>query len=102
MVLSRLLHCRDFGTAYKGNRDHRVSGSFARKNKHLLHEAAGKAVIIAVQTTLSHCFELGVEPQFVTSLDYHDICTRFFERLPPTLKTELIAEPKADQTRSSI
>jgi len=39
--------------------------------------------------------EMGIEPDFVTSLDYHDICTRFFENLPKTLKTELVAEPKA-------
>jgi hypothetical protein len=38
---------------------------------------------------------MGVEPHFVTSLDYHEICTRFFEKLPPTLRTELVAEPKA-------
>jgi len=86
----------------------RLSGAFAgkpaiivsagpslRKNKHLLKEAAGKAVIIAVQTTLQPLLEMGIEPDFVTSLDYHDICTRFFEKLPPGLQTELIAEPKA-------
>jgi hypothetical protein len=39
---------------------------------------------------------MGVEPHFVTSLDYHEICTRFFEKLPPTLRTELVAEPKAN------
>jgi hypothetical protein len=71
------------------------AGPSLRKNKHLLKDAAGKSVIIAVQTTLQPLLELGVEPQFVTSLDYHDICTRFFEKLPSTLKTELIAEPKA-------
>ena len=38
---------------------------------------------------------MGIEPHYVTSLDYHDICTRFFEGLPPTLRTELVAEPKA-------
>jgi hypothetical protein len=66
-----------------------------RKNKHLLREAQGRAVIVAVQTTLQPLLELGIEPQFVTSLDYHDICTRFFEKLPRTLRTELVAEPKA-------
>src|SRR5687768_14858057 len=71
------------------------AGPSLRKNKHLLTEAQGKAVIIAVQTTLQPLLEIGVRPQFVTSLDYHDICTRFFEKLPKDLKTELIAEPKA-------
>lgn len=71
------------------------AGPSLRKNKHLLKDAQGKAVIIAVQTTLQPLLELGIEPHFVTSLDYHDICTRFFEKLPQNLKTELVAEPKA-------
>jgi hypothetical protein len=71
------------------------AGPSLRKNKHLLPEAADKAVIIAVQTTLQPLLEMGIEPHFVTSLDYHDICTRFFEKLPKTLRTELVAEPKA-------
>jgi hypothetical protein len=52
-------------------------------------------VLIAVQTTLQPLLEMGVEPQFVTSLDYHEICARFFEKLPASLSTELIAEAKA-------
>ena len=52
-------------------------------------------MIVAVQTTLKPLLEMGVEPDFVTSLDYHDICTRFFENLPEKLCTELVAEPKA-------
>src|SRR5687768_5087717 len=71
------------------------AGPSLRKNKNLLTDAQGRAVIIAVQTTLQPLLENGVEPHFVTSLDYHDICTRFFEKLPPTLRTELVAEPKA-------
>src|SRR4029077_7104896 len=71
------------------------AGPSLRKNKHLLKDARGKSVIIAVQTTLQPLLEIGVEPQFVTSLDYHDICTRFFEKLPKSLRTELVAEPKA-------
>ncbi len=70
------------------------AGPSLRKNRHLLHQAVGKAVFIAVQTTLQPLIEMGIEPDFVTSLDYHDICTRFFERLPKTLRTELVAEPK--------
>ncbi len=71
------------------------AGPSLRKNKHQLKDLKGKAVIIAVQTTLQPLLEIGVEPDFVTALDYHDICSRFFEKLPPTLKTELIVEPKA-------
>jgi hypothetical protein len=81
---------------YKGSPAIVVSaGPSLRKNKHLLKDAQGKAVIIAVQTTLKPLLEMGVEPQFVTSLDYHEICARFFENLPAGLKTELIAEGKA-------
>jgi len=88
--LSRLKDC------YKGKPAVIVSaGPSLRKNKHLLANVVGKACIIAVQTTLQPLLEMGVEPQFVTSLDYHDICTRFFERLPDNLRTELVAEPKA-------
>jgi hypothetical protein len=71
------------------------AGPSLRKNQHLLKEMVGKAVIIAVQTTLRPLLEMGIEPDFVTALDYHDICTRFFEKLPKGLKTELVAEPKA-------
>lgn len=71
------------------------AGPSLRKNMHLLPQAAGKAVIIAAQTTLKPLLEIGVEPDFVTSLDWSDICTRFFEGLPPTLRTQLVAEPKA-------
>ena len=71
------------------------AGPSLRKNKHLLKDAVGHAVLIAVQTTLQPLLEMGIEPNFVTSLDYHDICTRFFEKLPPNLKTELVAEAKA-------
>ena len=71
------------------------AGPSLRKNQHLLPAAKGKAVIVAVQTTLKPLLEMGIEPDFVTSLDYHDICTRFFENLPEKLSTELVAEPKA-------
>ena len=82
--------------AYKGCPALVVSaGPSLRKNKHLIKSMVGRCVIIAVQTTLKPLLEIGVEPDFVTALDYHDICTRFFERLPPTLGTELVAEPKA-------
>jgi hypothetical protein len=71
------------------------AGPSLRKNKHLIKDVADKVVVVAVQTTLQPLLELGVEPHYVTSLDYHDICTRFFEKLPPMLRTELVAEPKA-------
>jgi hypothetical protein len=71
------------------------AGPSLRKNKHLLKGLEENAVLIAVQTMLQPMLEMGVEPHYVTSLDYHDICTRFFEKLPPKINTELVAEPKA-------
>jgi hypothetical protein len=71
------------------------AGPSLRKNQHLLASAAGGAVVVAVQTTLKPMLAVGVEPDFVTSLDYHEICSRFFEGLPEGLRTELIVEPKA-------
>jgi hypothetical protein len=82
---------------YKGQPAIIVSAGLSlRKNKHLLDDLAGRAVIIAVQTMLQPLLEMGIEPDFVTSLDYHEICTRFFERLPDGLRTEMVAEPKAN------
>ncbi len=72
-----------------------AAGPSLRKNKHRLKELVGKAVIVSMQTTLQPLLEIGIEPDFVTALDYHDICSRFFEKLPPRLRTQLIAEPKA-------
>jgi hypothetical protein len=71
------------------------AGPSLRKNKHLLPGLEERAVLIAVQTTLQPLIEMGVRPQFVTSLDYHEICSRFFEKLPKGLPTELVVEPKA-------
>ncbi|HSI35778.1 MAG: 6-hydroxymethylpterin diphosphokinase MptE-like protein [Phycisphaerae bacterium] len=86
----------DLGSAYKGKPAIIVSaGPSLRKNKQFLKDADGKAVIIAVQTILQPLIEMGIEPQFVTALDYHDISARYYEKLPPDLKTQLVAEPKA-------
>ena len=71
------------------------AGPSLRKNRHLLKAAAEGAIIIAVQTTFQPLLEMGIEPDFVTALDYHDICTRFFEKIPSNVRTELVAEPKA-------
>lgn len=82
--------------AYRGRPAIIVSaGPSLRKNRHLLRQAKGHAVIIAVQTTLKPMLELGIEPDFVTSLDYSEISARFFHDLPRDLKTELVAEAKA-------
>jgi hypothetical protein len=71
------------------------AGPSLRKNKHLLKDLDRSAVLIAVQTTLQPLLEMGCQPHFVTSLDYHEICARFFEKLPARIRTELVAESKA-------
>src|SRR5258706_13841228 len=79
-----------------GRREIMVSaGQSLRKNKHLLKDAAGKAVFIRVAAVLQALVEMGIEPEFGTSLDYHDLSTRYYEKLPKDLRTHLIAEPKA-------
>lgn len=78
------------------------AGPSLRKNKHLLAGLRDKAVLIAVQTTLLPLLEMGIEPKYVTSLDYHEISTRFFEKLPSSLNTELVAEPKANSAILSM
>lgn len=71
------------------------AGPSLKKNRHLLIEAQKYCIIVAVQTTLKPLLELGIEPDYVTSLDWSDISARFFEGLPSTLRTELVAEAKA-------
>jgi hypothetical protein len=65
-----------------------AAGPSLQKNMHLLHEIKGdkdghgrRAVIIAVQTMLKPLLAAGIEPDFVTSLDYNTVSTRFFENL---------------------
>ena len=72
-----------------------AAGPSLRKNMHELKRAQGKAVIIAVQTSFQPLLDFGIRPHFVTSLDYHEISARFFERVPPNCETELVVEPKA-------
>ena len=66
------------------------------KNVHLLADPAVRrnVVVIAVQTTLKPLLDRGIEPDFVTALDYSEICRRFYEGLPPLPNVTLVAEPK--------
>ncbi len=83
-----------------------AAGPSLQKNMHLLHELKGdengkgpKAVIIAVQTMLKPLLAAGIEPDFVTSLDYNTVSTRFFENLAEsgsTGRVHLVAEAKAN------
>ena len=71
-----------------------AAGPSLRKNIDRIRDADGRAVVIAVQTTLKPLLAAGIVPHFVTALDHHEISTRFYENLPADLTTELVAEPK--------
>jgi hypothetical protein len=55
----------------------------------------GKAILIAVQTTLQPLMRRGIVPDFVTSLDYHEISRKYFEGVDGLENVHLVAEPKA-------
>ncbi|HEY3245015.1 MAG TPA: 6-hydroxymethylpterin diphosphokinase MptE-like protein [Phycisphaerae bacterium] len=71
------------------------AGPSLRRNIELLREAQGKAVICAVQTTFRPLMQRGIVPDFVTSLDYHEISRHFFEGIDDFAGVHLVAEPKA-------
>ena len=56
-----------------------------------------RVVVIAVQTTLKPLLAYGIRPDFVTSLDYHEVSGRFFEGLTAEdlRGVTLVVEPKA-------
>lgn len=71
------------------------AGPSLRRNIDHLAAMKGRAVIIAVQTTYKTLLGRGIVPDFVTSLDYHQISKRFFEGIDEFGETHLVAEPKA-------
>ncbi len=70
------------------------AGPSLRKYIDQLAKLQGRAVIIAVQTTYKMLRDRGIEPDFVTSLDYHEVSRRFFEGIDDFGNTHLVAEPK--------
>ncbi|HOB74910.1 MAG TPA: DUF115 domain-containing protein [Phycisphaerae bacterium] len=71
------------------------AGPSLRRNIDQLAQLKGKAVIICVQTTFKTLLDRGITPDFVTSLDYHEMSRRFFENVKDFSGTHLVAEPKA-------
>ncbi len=72
------------------------AGPSLKKNLAKLKEIRDNVVIIAVQTTLKPLLACGIKPDFVTTLDYHEIGTRFYEGIEDDLSDVcLVAEPKA-------
>lgn len=73
------------------------AGPSLGKNLELLKEIRDRVIVIAVQTTLKPLLNFGITPDFVTSLDYHEVGTRFYEGLEEELRdVHLVAEPKAN------
>ena len=71
------------------------AGPSLKKNLPLLKQYRDQLVIVAVQTTLKPLLASGIVPDFVTSLDYHEISRGFFEDVEGLEDIHLVAEPKA-------
>ncbi|MCH7812440.1 MAG: DUF115 domain-containing protein [Planctomycetes bacterium] len=71
------------------------AGPSLRKNIDLLTQAQGKAVLCAVQTTFEPLLQRGIVPDFVTSLDFHEMSRRFFQGIDDFRGVHLVAEPKS-------
>lgn len=71
-----------------------AAGPSLRRNIDQLAELRGRAVLIAVQTVFKMLLDRGIPPDFVTSLDYHEMSKRFFEGVADFGHTHLVAEPK--------
>lgn len=76
------------------------AGPSLAKNVELLQDPAVRqnVVVIAVQTALKPLLDRGIRPDFVTALDYSQICRQFYEDLPELPDVTLVVEPKAHPT----
>ncbi len=72
-----------------------AAGPSLHRNIDLLAEIRDRAVICAVQSTYKTLLRRGIQPDFVTSLDFHEQSKRFFEGVEDKGRTYLVAEPKA-------
>jgi len=72
-----------------------AAGPSLWKNVDLLGRAKGRAILCAVQTTLKPLLERGIVPDFVTSLDFHEMSCRFFQGIEDFRGVHLVAEPKS-------
>lgn len=72
-----------------------AAGPSLAKNIDQVHALRGNAVLIAAQTTLRVLLNKGIEPHFVTSLDFSELSRQFFEGVDIPDDLVLVAEPKA-------
>jgi hypothetical protein len=71
------------------------AGPSLRKNIDRIADAKGRAVMFAVQTTYKPLLQRGIVPDFVLSLDFHEISRQYFEGTDSRGDVHLVAEPKA-------
>lgn len=71
------------------------AGPSLARNIDQLADLKGKAVLCAVQTALRPLMDRGIVPDFVTSLDFHEMSRKFFEGVGDLSGVHLVAEPKA-------
>lgn len=72
-----------------------AAGPSLARNVDQLAALQDRAVLIAVQTVYKPLLARGIDPHFVTSLDFHEVSRRFFSDLPRPSRAALVAEPKA-------
>jgi len=71
------------------------AGPSLSKNLNQLTALKGKAVLCAVQTALRPLTRRGIVPDFVTSLDFHEMSRKFYDGVDGLEHVHLVAEPKA-------
>ena len=71
------------------------AGPSLSKNIDQLAALKGKAVLCAVQTAIKPLMKRGIVPDFITSLDFHEMSRKFYEGVEGLEGAHLVAEPKA-------
>jgi hypothetical protein len=71
------------------------AGPSLSRNIEGLAALKGRAVLCAVQTAVKPLMKRGIVPDFVTSLDFHEMSRKFFEGVAGLGEAHLVAEPKA-------
>lgn len=71
------------------------AGPSLSRNIDQLADLKGKAVLCAVQTAIKPLMAHGIVPDFITSLDFHEMSRKFFDGVGDLRGAHLVAEPKA-------
>lgn len=71
------------------------AGPSLRRNIDQLASLKGRAVLIAVQTAVQPLLARGIQPDIITTLDFHEVSRHFFDGVEGLRDTLLVAEPKA-------